>query len=541
MGMDNASVDRSSAALMSTVTPGETAAEGDPSSAPKGSTRLLHRLPLWATVFIGIATVGPTMAMAGNGQGIISSVGKGVPLAFVLGLVAVGLVGYGFIRLTRHIDHAGSAYALVGATVGPRAGFFSGFAMIGCYLGFSISCIAIFAAFVNDWLLQVQNGRAHAFQLPWIIPALVAIAGSALLAGRDTKSIARVLMAFEGCGIVAMFVLVTVIFAKGGAPTTGFSLSVFSVSHGVTASAILYGVVAAFLSWAGFESCAALGEETTNPHRNIPRALFGTLAVTGILFVVVMYAQTIGFGTNAAGLSAFQHSANTLGSLGTEYVGSWFSLIVVITAICSAFAAHLGAAAASSRMMFAYSRDGFGPRWMAKVAKKTNSPRNAMWLVIGLCLVVMVISYTTGWPVMGTGNPALDTYTLFAYGGTVAMIVAYFMVEVAAIKFVIMRAKIDHGLVMGVSLLTIGTAVIVAVLYENVKGQHSYLSSPPYLGLTWCAIGLVIALLASRLTRRVGKSLTAELGDLDLDVTDDVRLTDAQFMTAAEPETTSEA
>jgi hypothetical protein len=163
-----------------------------------------------------------------------------------------------------------------------------------------------------------------------------------------------------------------------------------------------------------------------------------------------------------------------------------------------------------------------------------------MWLVIGLCLIVMVIAYTTGWPVMGTGNPALDTYTLFAYGGTVAMIVAYFMVEVAAIKFVVMRAKVERGLVMGVTLLSIGTVVIVAVLYENVKGQHSYLSSPPYLGLTWCAIGLVIALLASKLTRRVGESLTAELGSLDVEVTDDVSRTDGQFVTAAEPVTTSE-
>ena len=54
---------------------------------------------------------------------------------------------------------------------------------------------------------------------------------------------------------------------------------------------MISGVVAAFLSWAGFEACASMGEETDDPGRNIPRALAGTLILTGVLFVVVMFAQ----------------------------------------------------------------------------------------------------------------------------------------------------------------------------------------------------------------------------------------------------------
>jgi hypothetical protein len=37
-----------------------------------------RRLPLWATVALSLATVGPTLAMAGNGQGLIGTVGKGI-------------------------------------------------------------------------------------------------------------------------------------------------------------------------------------------------------------------------------------------------------------------------------------------------------------------------------------------------------------------------------------------------------------------------------------------------------------------------------
>ena len=84
-----------------------------------------------------------------------------------------------------------------------------------------------------------------------------------------------------------------------------------------------------------------MGEETDNPGRNIPRALAGTLLLTGVLFVVVMFAQVNGFGTDQAGLDAFQNSGNTLGDLGGTYVGQWFGLVIIFTAIVSAFGCHL--------------------------------------------------------------------------------------------------------------------------------------------------------------------------------------------------------
>jgi amino acid transporter len=479
------------------------------------------RLPLWATVAVSVATIGPTLAMAGNGQGLIASVGKGVPLVFVIGLVGVALVGYGFIRLTRHLNHAGSAYALVGSTVGPRAGFFSGFAMIGTYAGFSIGCLALFAAFTNAFLLQVQNDAKNAFQLPWIVPVLVGVAASALLSRRDTRVIARTLLIIEGIGIIAMIVLVIVIFGKGGAPGTGIDFSVFSFSGGVGPGAVLSGVVAAFLSWAGFEACAALGEETDNPRRNIPRALAGSLALTGVLFIVVMFAQTIGFGTTAKGLAAFQGSGNTLGDLGRTYIGSAFSLIIVFTAMMSAFACHMAAGATASRLMYAFARDGLGPRWLATIDKRSNAPREALFLVIAAGLVINLISWATGWPNMGTGNAAIDSYFYFAVAGAVALMIVYFMVEAAAIRFVSSRdftARTgEKNIVLGEVLPAVGLAVIVIALYYNVKGQTDVFSSPVYLGFAWAAVGLIIALSIPGLSRRIGGHLTVELAGTDSD------------------------
>ena len=84
-----------------------------------------RRLPLWVALALSVATVGPTLAMSGNGQGLIGTVGKALPLVFVIGLIGVSLVGYSFVRLTRHLNHAGSAYALVGGTIASWCGIVS--------------------------------------------------------------------------------------------------------------------------------------------------------------------------------------------------------------------------------------------------------------------------------------------------------------------------------------------------------------------------------------------------------------------------------
>ncbi|GAA4395143.1 APC family permease [Tsukamurella soli] len=478
----------------------------DHAAAPK------RKLPLWAALALSLATVGPTLAMAGNGQGLAGSVGKSIPLVFVIGAVGVALVGYGFMRLTRHLNHAGSAYGLIGGTIGPRAGFFSGFAMLGAYVGFSTGTLALAAAFLNALLAGLQPGVAHPFQLPW--PAVIVVGGvvSFLMAGRDVALIAKVLLAIEGVGIVAMIVLVVAIFVHGGAKPTGFDFSTLSLS-GVNVSAVLSGVVAAFLSYAGFEACASLGEETNDPKRNIPRALFGTLLLISVLFIVVMFAQTIGFGTNAAGLKAFANSSNTLGDLGDTYIGTWFGVIAVFTATCAAFGCHMATAATSGRMLYAFARDGFGPAALGVLDAK-GGPRRSTRLVVVFTMLALVVSAATGWPVLGTGSAAIDAYTYFATAGAVSLMIAYFMVEVAAVLFVNhQRFRPMHGgggRVLGTLLPTLGGIVIALVIWFNVKDSTGA-AADGLVGLYWCLLGLVLAFAASKIARRVGAQLAREL------------------------------
>ena len=472
-----------------------------------------RRFPLWVGLALSVATVGPTLAMAGNGQELVGTVGKAVPLVFVIGLVGVSLVGYSFMRLTRHLNHAGSAYALVGVTVGPRTGFFAGFAMLGAYLGFSIGTLTLTAVFANSFLAELQRETGHHVQLPWPATVLAAGAISFALTGRDARLLAKILLGIEGVGIAAMVVLSLAIFHRGGAPATGIDWHTFTTS-GVPVTAVLAGVVTAFLCWAGFEACTSMGEETDHPTREIPRAIFGTLALTGVLFVVVMFAQTIGFGTDAAGLRTFERSTNTLGDLANTYIGQWFSLLIILTATVGSFGCQMATSATSGRMLFAFARDGMAPEALAHIDPGTGGPRRAIWLAVAIGIAANLLCAASGWPPAVTGDRALDTYVVFAVAGSVCLMVCYLLVEVAAAWFVgaprFVAVHGGTGKFAGIVLPGAGVVVIAVVLWFSVKDSTGW-SAAPVLGVYWCAAGLTIALAASSRARRMGAALAAEV------------------------------
>jgi amino acid transporter len=302
-----------------------------------------------------------------------------------------------------------------------------------------------------------------------------------------------------------MAVLAVAVFAQGGADSTGIDVGTFSLD-GSSFSLVVAAMVGAFLSFAGFEGCAALGEETDAPERNIPRALVGCVALTTILFVAMMFAQTIGFGTDAAGLDAFAGSSNSLATLGDAYVGLWFSLAIAFTAVISGFAALLSCSASTSRLLFAMSRDGLGPRTFGRLSDQ-GSPVRAMAAVLAVVLVVNVVAWATGRPHLGTGDPALDAYFHYAVAGAMALMVAYFMVEIGAMMH-IAKAHPERSFEIAFPLL--GAVIIGTVLYYNVKDQTSW-SASPFVAFAFVLVGLVIAVSARGVAARVGTALTREL------------------------------
>jgi amino acid transporter len=460
-----------------------------------------HRLTLAQAIALSVGLMGPTLAMALNGVGVAALVGPAVPLVFLLGFVGVCLVGYGFVRLTRHFNHAGSVYALAGVTIGPRAGFFGGFALIGTYVCFAACLMAAAGVFFNSFIAQ-----AHwHWTASWIVIALVVAVGVIALNTRESRITARCLIIIEGIGIAAMLVLSAIIVIRLGVShgPDGQTLDFSTFEpHGVSISTLLTATVFAFLSWAGFESCATLGEETDNPRRNIPGALIGSLALTGLLFVFVMFAQTDGFGTSKAGISAFAGSSSSLVDLGHEYAGTSLGLILAFTAMMSCFAASLGAVAAGSRLVFALARDGFGPRSLARTSKHTGAPFIAV-IVVTLVAFVMCIAFWL------QGSDPFDVYYWLATLGVLSLLVVY-AVAAAGVAVFTIRGR---GGIPRRELVLPALAIVYLgyVFYTQSTGQAAPYKYFPYIAGGWCLLGLLLVVARPRLARRIGDSLSADL------------------------------
>ena len=260
-----------------------------------------------------------------------------------------------------------------------------------------------------------------------------------------------------------ILVLMVVIFAKvigGSAPNDqGFTLEVFSPPGGIPFSTVAIAAVFGFLSFGGFEGAASLGEETDNPGRNIPRAIFTAVVVAGIFYILCMVTQSLGFGLDDEGIKRFSESSSPLGDLSNDYIGEAFADFINFGATISAFAATLGAATAASRILFAISRDGFSDNRLGRTSTRSGAPAGALVVIMGIAVVALL-----AYRINGT-----DAVNAFFYPGTMGvllMLVSYIVCNIGAIVFLYFRGERKVPL-LEIVIPLIALAIIFYVLYQN--------------------------------------------------------------------------
>ncbi|HZA44190.1 MAG TPA: APC family permease, partial [Rubrobacter sp.] len=437
-----------------------------------------------------------------NGTATAGLVGRAVPLVFVLATVSILFVSYAFIRLTSYFNHAGSVYALSGATLGPRAGFFSGWALLGTYLCFTAGSTAEVGLFGQEFLASTDLP-----EVDWVVIALIAAALIWLLAYGDVRVITRALLSMEGLTVALILVLVVVIFTRifgGGAPgDQEFTLSAFALPGGVDFGRVGLATVFGILAFAGFEGAASLGEETDNPRRNIPRAIAAAVVTMGVFYVIVMLAQTLGFGVDEAGTEKFAGASSPLGELSTDYIGPGMAAAINFGVMVSAFASALGTATAGSRMLFALCRDGFLSRRLGDTSPRTGAPANAL-------AAVMVIGITTFVVLRVGGVSAVNAFFYPATVGVLTLLVAYIVTNAGALRFLFLSRRVPTWEAV---FPMIGLAILIYVIYKNVYPPPDYpFNIFPYIAGAWILVGLGSVLLVPGLARRIGTNLAASEG-----------------------------
>jgi amino acid transporter len=478
---------------------------------------LRRTLSVWQAVGLSVALMAPSMAANINPQGTAGTVGRAVPLAFLLAAIGVLLVAYGFVRLCQYFHHAGSVYAFVGATLGARAGLVSGSALFGTYCFYGVVTATAAGIFGTDFLAAIGVWSEPPSWAPFVLAAVALLGCLALTVARARRG-TSVLLSVEGATVALILVISAIVLVRllaGDAPGgQAFTWSVFSVPEGIGPSALFLGVVFGFLSFAGFEAAATLGEEARHPRRDIPRAILGTAVFGGVYFVVVTAIEVMGFGADDAGMQRFVDSTSLLGDLGRDYIAGWIGDLITIGAAISAFGCCLACMVGASRLAYAFARDlrreGTPPTGLAATTR-AGTPGSAAVLVVVVMAVIMLIM-----AIAGGGEP----FNVFLWSGTIGtliLLVAYVLTTIGAIKLVFVERRMPAVPMWQVVVPVLALVVLGYTLYRNVvpfpSPDDGALFWNPLVAAGWLVLCTLGVLAAPAAARRAGAALTAaELG-----------------------------
>ena len=445
-----------------------------------------------------VGLIGPVGAIALLGTGAAGIIGRGVTLSFIFAVIGVALVAYAFVRLSQHISHTGSVYALVGVTLGPRFGFLAGWALLGAYTAIGCGSTIEIGLFGGQFLGDV--GILHTSEWVWI--ALAGLAIVCLLAFNEIRLITRTLLASEILGavlvtVLSVVILATVIFSHGPKGQS-FTWNFLALPHGADIGTIASAAVYGFLAFAGFEGAAALGEETTSPKTEIPRAIRIAVIVVGAFYLLTAASQSLGYGTDPAGVKAFI-GGTPFNDLGADYIGSAYADLLTLMATISLIAISLGTASGAARILYALNRDATGNTGGLAKLSRHGQPSRALIVVlavIGLGLVGQRLA----------GSSVLDATFYALTLGTISLLVAYVLATVGAIRFLFFNgpAKVPAWQVIIPSL---GCAFVIYTIYKNVVDVESPYSYFGWLVLIWLVIGAAIVAFAPGLAGRVRAGL----------------------------------
>ncbi|MEU1125715.1 APC family permease [Streptomyces sp. NPDC005899] len=352
---------------MSTANDQSLTAGSRPALKPALTTPLLYFFILGDVLGAGVyVLVGQVAADSGGAVW--------VPL--VVALLLAMLTAASYAELATKYPRAGGASHYATRAFGPFTGFVAGFCMLAAGV---VSVAALARGFGGDYLSDFVT-------LPVGLVAVLFLALMALINARGIKESTRANVAatlIEVGGLVVIVVLGAWLLLRGdGDP--GRLVQLGTAEKGA-ATAVLSGSVLAYYSFVGFETSVNVAEETRDPRRSYPRALFGALATAGAVYVLVGIAASAAVPTGRLAESSGPLLEVVKAAGG---VPTWLFSAVALVAVANG---ALLTGIMSSRLTYGMARDGLLPSGLAKVLPGRRTPWAA---IVATTVPAMVLALT---------------------------------------------------------------------------------------------------------------------------------------------------
>jgi len=419
-----------------------------------------------------------------------SAKGAGIaaPLSVVLAAIGVFALGWIVAQYAKKIHAAGALYDYVSNGLGQNLGAASGWLYYGGTIILTTGLGVLIGGYVHDTLLPTLGVDGGLLPI-WLWNVVWAAALFLVLyLGVQISTRVQLTLALASVAVVLLF-LIKVIIDVGGDNDLAIVFKPSSSPDGW--SGILFGVLYGVLIFVGFESAANLAEETTDPKRQIPRAVLGAVVVVSVFYLIASYAYMAGFGFNLDNI--FAAAAAPLFALGAPEAAGGFgsdliSKVLVVVVLLDILAVGVGASVASTRGVFAMARDRRLPAPLASVSPRFGTPLGAIVLLMAVQAVLIVA--TEFWDGLFALPETPHYFAIFAWAATFggfALLVVYLLMSIGAL-----RGLADHPNKVGLYVaVLLGVAITVAGIYGSFYKVTSPFLIAPWAALAWFVVGLV--------------------------------------------------
>jgi amino acid transporter len=304
-------------------------------------------------------------AMIGAGIFVLTGLaaktaGPAALLVFVLNGVVTTFTGLSYAELASAIPKSGGGYAFVNEVFGDLVSFLMGWMLWFAYM---IAGALYALGFAPNFVELVHVYFSGTVPPPEQVAA-VTITGLALGSVVLLVLLNAVSTAASGSAetiFTATKVLILVVFVYFGATAAEFSTAefqpLFPGDH--TPVDILPAMGLTFIAFEGYDLITTVTEEVENPRKNIPRAIFISLAATVLVYLAVVGVAIGTLGATELGEAGETGIAAAAGNfMPTFPVVGGGEAVIVFGAVFSTLTALNAVVIASSRVAFSMGRDG---------------------------------------------------------------------------------------------------------------------------------------------------------------------------------------
>src|SRR5215475_7799481 len=340
----------------------ETKAPESPERLHRGALRLVD---ISAST---MANIGPAYSFFFGFGFLVLTAGVAAPLTIIVAGIAIALLGNTLSQFSRAHPSTGGFISYVGKTFGGTSAVTTA---LLCGAGYIIAISSVLA--ICGGYISMLLDYYFSWNVPWVIFSVIFTAGAMYMMFRGVAVSTKLAGLFFGFEMLVLIVVSLVAIIKNGGNLSAVSFEPSHITNGF--SGLAAGFPLAVYLFIGWENSAALAEETNNPRCNVPRAVFLSIAMMAVGYLIFAYATVSGFANNGAALTAAPIPFITVAHSSLAAL----AVFAYLAGLTSTMGVLIAAVNSQARLIFNAGREGLLPRWIGRVQPGRQTPRNAIF------------------------------------------------------------------------------------------------------------------------------------------------------------------